>query len=132
MPEDLSQNVQEIVEKVEALTVLELSELVKTLEDKFGVSASAPMMVAGGAAPGAAEAEEEEEKTSFDVMLKDFGSQKIKVIKEVRAVTNMGLKEAKGFVEGDLPAAIKEDVTKDEADQLKEKFEAVGATIEIK
>ncbi len=132
MPEGLSENVQKIVDTVEQLSVLELSELVKALEDKFGVSASAPMMMAGAAPAAGAAAEEEEEKTIFNVMLVDVGDQKIKVIKEVRGITSMGLKEAKDFVEGDLPAAIKEDVPKEEAEELKKKFEAVGAKVEIK
>lgn len=130
MPEGLSENLTKIIDAVENLTVLELSELVKAFEDKFGVSASAPMMMAGAAPAAAAEAEEE--KTIFNVMLLDFGAQKIKVIKEVRGITSMGLKEAKDFVEGDLPAAIKEDVPKDEAEEIKKAFEAVGAKIEIK
>ena len=133
MPEGLSENVQKIIDTVENLTVLELSELVKALEDKFGVSASAPMMMAGAAMPAAGgAAEEAEEKTIFNVMLTDVGAKKIKVIKEVRGITSMGLKEAKDFVEGDLPAAVKEDVPKDEAEEIKKKFEAVGAKVEIK
>ena len=127
---ELSDNAQSILDGVEKLTVLELSELVKALEKRFGVSAAAPMAVA--AAPAAAAAEEEVEKTAFSPMLVSFGDQKIKVIKEVRAVTELGLKEAKNFVDGQLPAAIKEDIPEDEAKKIKEALEAVGATVEIK
>ncbi len=128
---NLSDNAKGILESIENLTVMELADLVKALEDKFGVSAAAPIaMAVGPAAPGA-EAPAEE-KTSFTPMLVDFGDQKIKVIKEIRAVTSLGLKEAKDFVEGTLPAAILENIPEDEAKQIKEKIEAVGAKIEIK
>ena len=129
-------NIEEMIESISSMTVLELSELVKALEDKFGVSAAAPMMaaavMAGAPAAGGTEAEAapEEEKTEFDVQLKDFGSQKIPVIKEVRAVTGLGLKEAKEKVEG-APIVIKEGVTQEEADKIKEQLEAVGAVVEI-
>ncbi len=116
---------------IENMTVLELSGFIKEIEEKFGVSAAAPVAVAaaGGAAP--ADAAPAEEKTEFDVVLTAVGDQKIKVIKEVRAVTGLGLKDAKDLVEG-APKAIKEGVSKDEADKIKEQVEATGATVEIK
>lgn len=123
----------EILEAISNMTVLEISELVKDMEEKFGVSAAAPVAVAAGAAPGAAPAAEAaEEQTEFDVVLKGFADgKKIPVIKEVRAITGLGLKEAKELVEaGDKP--LKEGVSKEEANQLKEKLEAAGATIEVK
>ncbi len=110
------------------MTVLELSEMVKELEEKFGVSAAAPVAVA---AAGPAQAAPEEEKTEFDVMLTGFGDQKIQVIKVARAVTGLGLKEAKDLVEA-APKAVKEGVSKDEAEEIKAKLEAVGASVEIK
>jgi large subunit ribosomal protein L7/L12 len=129
---------EEIIEAISNMTVLELSELVKALEEKFGVTASAPVMMGPmPAAPGAVAgeaaeaAEAEEEKTEFDVVLASFGEKKIQVIKEVRAITGLGLKEAKEKVES-APTVIKEGVSKDEAEQIKEKLEAVGATVEIK
>lgn len=127
-----SDNVQEIINKLEKLTVLELADLVKALEDKFGVSAAAPL-ISQAAVPvqGVASAVQEEEKTEFDVVLKDIGANKIKVIKEVRAATGLGLKESKELVEG-APKTVKEKVEKKEAQELKEKLEAVGATVEIK
>jgi len=118
-----------IMGAIEEMTVLELSELVKALEEKFGVSAAAPVAMAAPAAVAAAA--EEEEQTEFNVILKDFGSEKIKVIKEVRALTGLGLKEAKAVVDG-VPAPIKEGVDKAESENMKAKLEAVGATIEIK
>jgi large subunit ribosomal protein L7/L12 len=121
----------DVVEFISNMSVLELSEFVKELEEKFGVSAAAPVAVAaaGGApAEGAAPAEE---KTEFDVMLTAAGDQKIKVIKEVRAITSLGLKEAKEVVET-VPHAIKEGVSKDEAEEIKSKIEAVGGSVEIK
>ncbi len=124
---------EEILEAISNMTVLEISELVKDMEEKFGVSAAAPVAVAAGAAPGAAPAAEAaEEQTEFDVVLKGFADgKKIPVIKEVRAITGLGLKEAKELVEaGDKP--LKEGVSKEEANQLKEKLEAAGATIEVK
>ena len=125
----MSDKLNGIIEEIAGLTVLELSELVKALEEKFGVTAAAPMMMAAGAAPAAAAAEEA--PTSFDVILKDAGSQKIQVIKEVRAITGLGLKEAKDLVDG-APKPIKESVNEDEAKSIKEKIEAVGATVELK
>ena len=119
-----------IVEDLSSLTVLEAAELSKMLEEKWGVSAAAPVAVAaagGGAAPAAAE----EEKTEFDVILTDAGANKINVIKEVRAITNLGLTEAKALVEG-APKAVKEGVSKDEAEKLKKQLEEAGATVEIK
>ena len=124
--------IETMMEEIKGMTVLELNELVKALEDEFGVSAAAaaPVMVAGGAAAGGAE-EAAEEKTEFDVMLNSIGDKKINVIKAVREVTSLGLKEAKELVES-APAAIKEGVNKDEAEEIKKKFEAAGAQVEIK
>ena len=121
---------EEIIAAVESMTVLELADLVKAMEEKFGVSAAAPVaVVAGGAAAGAAA---EEEKTEFDVVLADAGSEKIKVIKVVReVVTGLGLKEAKDIVEA-APKTLKEGVSKEEAEQIKAKFAEVGAKVEIK
>ena len=122
----------EILEKIEKLTVLELAELVKALEEKFGVSAAMSMAapVAGTAANGSEE-EKEEEKTSFNVILKEIGANKIKVIKEIRTITALGLKESKDLVEG-APNTVKENVDKKEAGEIKQKLEAVGAVAEIK
>ena len=117
-----------IAENLSSLTVMEAAELVKMLEDKWGVSAAAPVAVAAVAAEGGAAAEE---KVEFDVVLKEVGAKKINVIKAVREVTSLGLKEAKELVEG-APKAIKEAVTKEEAAEIKKKFEEQGATIEIK
>ena len=118
-----------IVDQIAELSVLELSELVKELEEKFGVEAAAPMMM--GAMPAAAaETAAAEEPTSFNVILKAAGSQKIPVIKEVRAITGLGLKEAKDLVDG-APKPLKEGVSKEEADKLKETLEGVGATVEV-
>ncbi len=123
-------NLEKIVDDLSLLTVLEAAELSKLLEEKWGVSAAAPVAVM--AAPGAAGgAEEAEEQTEFNVMLVAFGEKKINVIKEVRAATGLGLKEAKDLVEA-APTAVKEAVSKDEAEQLKSKLEAVGATVEVK
>ena len=118
-----------IVDDLSSLTVLEAAELSKLLEEKWGVSAAAPVAVAAG--PAAAAAPAAEEKTEFDVILAKFGDKKIEVIKEVRAITGLGLKEAKDLVEG-APKSVKEGVTKDEAAKIKEKLEAVGATVELK
>ncbi len=126
----LTPKLQELVKNIEGLTALELCDLVKALETKFGITAAAPMMMAGPAAGGAA-APAAEAQTSFTVVLKEAGANKINVIKEVRAVTNLGLKEAKDLVEG-APKNVKEDVTKEEADELKKKLEAAGAKVEIK
>lgn len=125
-----SENVTKLIDEVKALTVLELSELVKALEEEFGVSAAAAVAApaAGGAAGGAAAAEE---KTEFDVILAEVGAEKIKVIKEVRGITNLGLAEAKALVES-APKAIKEGVSKDEAEAMKAQLEAVGAKVELK
>ena len=130
-------DLEKLIDEISGMTVLELSELVKALEDKFGVSAAAaaPMMVAAGAVPGAAEgaaeaAPAEEEKTEFDVQLKEIGPNKIPVIKEVRAVTGLGLKEAKEAVES-APNVIKEGVSQEEAEEIKGKLEAVDAVVEI-
>ncbi len=122
----------QVVDYIKGMSVLELSELVKRLEEELGVSAAAamPIAVAGGMAAGGA-APEEEEQTEFTVMLTDFGAQKIKVIKAVREVTSLGLKEAKDLVEG-APNAVKEGIPKDEAEAIAKKFEAVGAKTEIK
>jgi large subunit ribosomal protein L7/L12 len=121
---------EDVVKFIENMTVLELSALVKELEEKFGVSAAAPMMAAM-AAPGAAPAAAAEEQTEFNAMLTGFGAAKIQVIKVVRAITGLGLKEAKDLVEG-VPKPIKEGVSKDEAADIKKKIEEVGGTVEIK
>ena len=119
-----------IADELSTLTVIEASELSKMLEEKWGVSAAAPVAVA--AAPGAAPAAEEaEEQTEFSVVLASFGEKKINVIKEVRAITGLGLKEAKALVEG-VPNAVKEDVSKEDAAKIKEQLEAAGATVEVK
>ena len=123
-------NREEIISAIESMTILELADLVKEMEEKFGVSAAAPVAVAGGAAPAAAEAAEE--KTEFDVVLKEAGSETIKVIKVVReVVAGLGLKEAKELVEG-APKTLKEGVSKEDAEKIKEKLAEVGATVEIK
>ena len=123
-------DLNQIADQLSDLTVMQAAELVKMLEEKWGVSAAAPVAVAAaGAAPGAGEAAEE--KTEFDVVLTEIGPKKINVIKAVREVTSLGLKEAKELVEG-APKPIKEAVTKDEAEELKKKFEEVGAKVEIK
>ena len=119
----------QLIEAIKGMTVLELSEMVKALEEEFGVSAAAPVAAAAG--PAAAPAEAVEEQTQFDVMLTSFGEQKIQVIKVVRALTGLGLKEAKDVVEG-VPSAIKESVTKDEAEEAKKQLEGAGASVEIK
>lgn len=119
--------IQEIISAIENMTVLELNELVKACEEKFGVSAAAPVAVAG-TAPTATAAEE---KTEFDVVLTAAGAEKVKVIKVVREITGLGLKEAKDLVDG-APKTVKEGISKDEAEQLKAKFAEVGATVEVK
>ena len=126
-----SEKITALIEEVKNLTVLELSELVHELEDTFGVSAAAPAAVAVAAAPAAAAAAEEE-KTEFDVMLKSFGAEKIKVIKVVREITGLGLAEAKALVESAPNAKLKEAVSKDDAAAIKEKIAAVGGEVEIK
>ena len=122
-------NKEQIIEAIESMTVLELSELVKALEEKFGVSAAAPVAVAAAPAAGAAEAAAEQ--TEFDVVLANAGAQKIAVIKVVKEITGLGLMEAKAIVEG-APKAVKEKVSKAEAEDLKAKLEAAGAAVEIK
>ena len=122
---------EQVIDFISNMTVLELSELVKELEEKFGVSAAAPAMAAGGAAAGAAAAPAEEEKTEFDVLLAATGDQKIQVIKVVRQITGLGLKEAKALVDG-APGKVKEAVSKGEAESIKKQLEEVGASVEIK
>ena len=121
---------EDVVKFIEGMTVLELSELVKELETKFGVTAAAPMAMVA-AAGGTAQAAVAEEKTEFDAILTGFGEQKIQVIKVVRAITGLGLKEAKDMVDG-VPKPIKEGVSKDEAADIKKKIEEVGGTVDIK
>ncbi len=132
MVEEKKLSVDVLVDAIGSLTAMELADLAKKLEDKFGVQ---PVMAAAGIAPVAASAEQAaapvEEKTSFDIILTSFGSNKIQVIKEVRAITNLGLKEAKDLVES-LPKPLKEKVSKEEAEEIKKKLEAAGATVEIK
>ena len=123
-----SEKIQKFIEDVKVLTILELSELVKALEEEFGVSAAAPM---GAVAAPAAAAAPVEEQTEFNVILKEVGADKIKVIKAVREATGLGLKEAKDIVDG-APKTLKENVSKDEAAALEAKFKEVGATVEIK
>ncbi|WP_062552478.1 50S ribosomal protein L7/L12 [Peptoniphilus phoceensis] len=127
----MSEKVEKLIEEVKELTVLELSEVVKALEEEFGVSAAAPAAVAAapaaaGAAPAAAE-----EKTEFDVILAEAGQEKVKVIKVVKDITGLGLKDAKAVVDG-APKAVKEGASKEEADEIKAKLEEVGATVEVK
>lgn len=125
----MSEKIAEIVEKIKALTLVEASELKKALEDEFGVTAAAPMMMAG--APAAAAAAPVEEQTEFDVILQVAGEKKINVIKVVRAHTGLGLKEAKDLVDG-APKTVKEQVSKDEAEKLKKELEEAGATVQVK
>lgn len=122
-----SEKVTALIEEIKALTVIELSDMVKELEEVFGVSAAAMAAPAAAAGPAAAEAEQ----TEFTVMMTSFGSEKVKVIKEVRTITGLGLAEAKALVES-APAKIKEGVSKDEANEIKDKLSAVGAEIELK
>ncbi len=122
----MSEKITALIEEIKGLSVLELSELVHALEETFGVSAAAAAAPAAGAAAPVVE-----EKTEFDVVMTSFGAEKIKVIKEVRGITNLGLAEAKSLVEN-VPAKIKEGVSKEDAEALKAKLEAVGATVEIK
>jgi len=123
---------QELIEEIKKMTVLELSQLVKALEEEFGVSASVPMAVAAGPAAGAGPAvAEEEEKTEFDVILKAAGEKKINVIKEVRAITGLGLKEAKDLVDG-APNPVKQAIPKAEAEEIQKKLEEAGAEVEVK
>ena len=124
--------VEELIKSIEKMTVMELSDLVKALEEKFGVQAAMPAMAAMPQAGGAqGQAAAAEEKTSFDVVLASVGGTKIAVIKEVRTMTNLGLKDAKDLVDS-TPKTIKEGVAKEEAEQMKKKLEAVGATVELK
>jgi large subunit ribosomal protein L7/L12 len=122
---------EDVIDFISNMTVLELSAMIKELEEKFGVSAAAPVAVAAAGAPAAAAGAPAEEKTEFDVILSGAGDQKIKVIKEVRAITGLGLKEAKDLVEG-APQPLKEGVSKDEAADIKAKIEAVGGVVTVK
>jgi len=124
-------DIEKIAEDLSALTVLEAAELAKLLEEKWGVSAAAPVAVAAAAGGGEAGGAAAEEKTDFDVVLASVGASKINVIKEVRAITGLGLKEAKDLVEA-APKAVKEGASKDEAEEIKGKLEAAGATVELK
>ena len=124
-------NLEQLVDELSSLSVLEAAQLSKMLEEKWGVSAAAPVAVAAAPAAAAAAAEPVEEKTEFDVILTVVGDKKINVIKEVRAVTNLGLKEAKDLVEA-APKTVKEGVKKEEAEQIKKKLEEAGATVEVK
>lgn len=126
---EVSAEMEQFISYIENMTVLDLSKLVKALEDRLGVSAAAPVAVA--AAPAAAAAAPAEEKTEFDVILASFGDNKVAVIKEVRGITGLGLKEAKDLVEG-APKAVKEGVSKDEAAEIEAKLKATGATVEVK
>ncbi|KYD20733.1 MAG: 50S ribosomal protein L7/L12 [Caldibacillus debilis] len=119
---------EQIIEAIKNMSVLELNDLVKAIEEEFGVTAAAPVAVVGGAAPAG---EAAEEKTEFDVVLADAGAQKIKVIKVVREITGLGLKEAKDLVDN-TPKPVKEGVSKEEAEEIKAKLEEVGATVEVK
>ncbi len=123
----MSEKITAMIEEIKALTVLELSELVKAIEEEFGVSAAAPVAVVGAAAPGAAA----EEKTDFDVELTEAGAEKVKVIKLVREITGLGLKEAKDMVDG-APKVIKEGASKEAAEEIKAKLEEVGAKVTLK
>ena len=125
----MSDKVQEIVDKIKELTLVEASELKTALEDEFGVTAAAPVAVGGGAAP--AEAAAAEEKDEFDVVMSSFGGNKVAVIKVVRGITGLGLKEAKEMVEG-APSTIKEGASKDEAEDIKKQLEEAGASVELK
>lgn len=130
----MAQNLEELVKTIEGMSVLELSSLVKALEEKFGVQANMPMMVGPGAgmqAAGQAQQPAQEEKSTFSVVLASPGANKISVIKEVRTMTSLGLKEAKDLVDS-APKPVKEGVTKEEAEEMKKKLEAAGATVELK
>ena len=127
---NLSENAAKVLEMIEGMSILEAADLVKAMEEKFGVSAAAPVAVAA-AGPAAEGGAAEEAKDEFNVMLTGVGDKKIQVIKEVRAITGLGLKEAKALVEG-APCAVKEGVAKDEAEQIKAKLEEVGAIIDLK
>ncbi|KGF11558.1 MA1/MA2 [Urinicoccus massiliensis] len=127
----MSEKVQALIEEIKGLTVLELAEAVKAMEEEFGVSAAAPVAVAGVAPAAGGAAGAAEEKTDFDVVLTEPGQEKVKVIKVVKDLTGLGLKEAKALVDG-APKAIKEGVPQAEADEIKAKLEEVGATVEVK
>lgn len=122
---------EDVIEWLSSQTVLDIAGLVKELEEKWGVSAAAPVAVAAGGAAAGGDAPAEEEKDEFDVVLADFGSNKIAVIKEIRGITGLGLKEAKELVEG-APKPVKEATTKDDAEEIKKKLEAAGAKVEVK
>jgi len=124
-------DLNEIVDTLSSLTVMEAAELAKLLEEKWGVSAAAPVAVAAAAGPAAAGGEAAEAKTDFDVILTSFGDKKIQVIKEIRGITGLGLKEAKELVEG-APKPVKEGVPKDEADEIQKKIEEAGGQVEVK
>lgn len=126
-----TEKLEELIKSIEGMTVLELSDLVKALEEKFGVKANMPMMAAPAAGAAQAAAPVQEEKTSFTVVLVSPGANKIAVIKEVRTMTNLGLKEAKDLVDAS-PKPVKEGVTREEAEDVKKKLEAAGATVELK
>lgn len=128
-----TEKLDEMIKSIESMTVLELSDLVKALEEKFGVQANMPMMAApaAGAGPAAGGAAAQEEKTSFSVVLANAGANKIAVIKEVRTITSLGLKEAKDLVDA-APKPVKEGASKEEAEEIKKKLEAAGATVELK
>jgi large subunit ribosomal protein L7/L12 len=128
---EVSAEMEKFISYIENMTVLELSQMVKALEERLGVSAAAPVAVAAAAPAAGAAAEQAEEKTEFDVILVSAGEKKIGVIKEVRAITGLGLKEAKDLVDG-APKPIKEGASKEEAEELKKKLEEAGATIELK
>lgn len=127
----MSEKIAKFIEEIKSLTILELRDLVKAIEEEFGVSATPVAVAAGPAAAGPAAAAPAEEQTEFSVILKETGAEKIKVIKVVREVTNLGLKEAKEVTEK-VPSTIKEGLTKEEANAIAEKFKEVGATVEIK
>ena len=128
---EVTAEMEQFISYIEKLSVLDLSKLVKALEDRLGVSAAAPVAVAAVAAPAAGAAAAAEEKTDFDVILKSFGDNKVAVIKEVRAITGLGLKEAKDLVEG-APKPVKEGVAKEEAEKIKAQLEGAGAAVELK
>lgn len=127
----MAEKLEELIKSIESMTVLELSDLVKALEEKFGVKANMPMMAAPAAGAGAGAQPAAEEKTTFNVVLTGAGANKIAVIKEVRTMTSLGLKEAKDLVDG-APKSVKEGVTKEEAEEMKKKLEAAGGTVELK
>ena len=129
--EEMAANLEELIKSIEGMTVLELSDLVKALEEKFGVKANMPMMAAPAAGAAGAAAPAAEEKSTFTVVLTSAGANKISVIKEVRTMTSLGLKEAKDLVDA-APKPVKEGVTKEEAEDMKKKLEAAGATVELK